>query len=311
MNLTVNHLSSYKNFNNIKIKNKNNPNISFTGSINRKVAHYTGYTLAAALMAMTLSCSSQKSKNVSDKTDTINIISKSNDTSDKITNYEENNNSVVLYHYDPSDNEINGDNYAWKETIYPNGSIEKDSSEYKIHISPNGERTETKTETKDNGEKIITTTFPNGEIEIRTEDATNYTDTLFYANGNIKQIHNKKVEIQKGETPSDNKVLIKEQVLKGYDKNGILLYWESFNDSINMDDYKENFKYDAQNRLIDDSFAKYEYKGNSQIPFRITEELEGCKFITEFDDDGQDTNKYFKASNGVITPFAQIYSENW
>ena len=311
MILTINGISSYNNLashrNNIKKNSQSN--VNFQGSTNtKKIIHYAGYLACAGIIASLLSCSNKKTNNaLLEKNDSIEISIDSSGLNTYQT--EKSDGTEIRYHYLPNDNEVNGDNYAWKETIKPDGRVEIDSMDYKIIKTPSGERIISKVENNNNGTTVIKTTYPDGSTGVRVENGKNYTDTVYWSNGNVKMIRNKEVAVERGKYPSDDKERIINQTYKVYDENGILLYWEVVDSSQQMDE--NNFKYDDLGRIIYDGYMKYEYEGDSEIPILITDELEGCKYIVEYEADGAIKNQYFKASNGVITSHSQIYENNW
>lgn len=310
MNVSINPVSAYNKMPVNKVKHYNNSkNITFQGNEN-KVMRYLSYSAASLAMVAALSCLGSKAQKHANDTDSTNTNTELTDSSNAIENSEDNS-IETHYHYTVQDGEITGNDYSWIEKTYPDGKVEKDSMGYKIIETPDGERTVSTVEQNVNGENVIRTTYPDGSKGIRIENGVNYKDTIFWANGNIKQVKNKEVVIEEGQSksPYDVEELILNQTYKVYDENGTLLYWEVVDNNEKLDE--NNFKYDKQGRLIDNGYTKFEYKDDSKTPFRITDELEGCKYITEMDEDGFETNKYFKASNGVVTPYSIIYSTSW
>lgn len=312
MNISINRISAYSKLPlNTKKQCNNTNNTTFQGIGTNKVMRYLSYSASSLAMLAALSCLGSKTKSQGkDNADSVNI---NTEISSRTNNAEKNENDSIetKYYYTAIDGEITGENYSWVEKTYPDGKIEKDSMGYKIIETPAGERTISTVRRNEKGESIITTNFPDGSREIRIEDGINYKDTIFWANGNIKQIKNKEVLIDQGqlESPCDDEELVVNLTYKAYDENGVLLYWNVVDSNETLDE--NDYKYDKKDRLIDNGFTKYEYKGDSNIPFRTTDELEGCKYITEMNEEGIETKRYFKASNGVITPASELYSISW
>lgn len=310
MNISINPVSTYSKMpDNTKKHCTRSNNPTFKGAGN-KVMRYLSYSAASLTMMAALSCLGSKANNQANDTDSSEINTELPDSS--ISGIDGDNNGVqTQYHYTVKDGEITGDDYSWIEKTYPDGKVEKDSMGYKIIETPDGERTMSVVQKNEKGESVIKTSYSDGSRGIRIENGVNYKDTIFWANGNIKQIKNKEVVIEHGKSksPYDENERIVNQTYKAYDENGILLFWELIDNNEKIDE--NNFKYDKHGRLIDNGFTKYEYEGDSETPFRITDELEGCKYITEMDEDGVEIDRYFKASNGVITPAAKIYSISW
>lgn len=278
---------------------------NYTNNAFRKFGHKTirntGYAILAATMLLTSSCTN-KNKTDSDN----NFITEQTDSFVRSADSIEVESSKIknINHYFPKDNNEISNNPDWTEKIYPDGRVEKDSMGYKIIEMPNGERTVSTKQKNENGDNVITTLFSDGSKEIRIENGKNYKDTLYWTNGNIKQIKNKEVEFEYLDSLNEEKEIIKLQVFKEYDENGILMRWDVIDNNKTLNE--NNFKYDNKGRIIDDGYTKYEYEGEKETPCRTIEEYEGCKLVTEFDTDSiYETKKYFVASNGVITLYTE------
>ena len=310
MNMSINPVSMYARQTSTTNRVKQNKHdIAFQGAISNKTINYAGSFLAGLAMFAAISCTSSKTKPQTD-TDSVSVDNTEIlDTTAFSTDEADNKRVITNYHYFPTDNGISGDNYAWIEKNYPDGRVEIDSMGYKILKTPDGERITSKVEKNDNGDVVVNTLYPDGSFGIRVENGINYKDTIFWANGNVKRIKNKEVVIERAKSPTDDSERIVNQTYKVYDDNGVLLYWEKVDSNEIIDE--NNFKYDDLGRIIDNGFMKYEYEGDSEIPILVIDELEGCKYIIEYDTDGTVKNQYFKASNGVVTPYSQIYEINW
>ena len=312
MNISINAVSMYGRNTNVNKRpkyNNHNSNVSFRGSETTKMVRSIALTVAGMAFLSAISCIGSRVKKQVDNEDGVQVNTEMADISTNNVEQTNSNEVSVHYYYTYSDNEVTGENYSWLEKTYPDGTVEKDSMGYKIIETPNGERTVSVTDKDQNGEIVIKTKYPDGSTGVRIENGINYKDTVFWANGNVKSVKIKNVTIEHGKYPSDDKEMIKNQTYKVYDENGVLLYWELIDSSQKLDE--NNFKYDSLNRIVDNGFTKYEYEGDSEIPFKVTEDLEGCKYITEYDSDGVITNQYFQAENGIITPYTQIYEHNW
>lgn len=302
MDLGINKISLFGNY-----KKINNVHRSTVKNCKNKMLRYTGYAIMSAAMFSAASCSYIKRNKT--KGDVVEIVSKTYETDSDYTsggehNYK-NNNVKKIYHYYPNEGNPNADKYDWVETIYPDGSIFKDSMEYQISITPDGKRTAIHTTKDEFDNTIITTTFPNGSktriTNYKSENVNSQSslEEIYWNNGNIKE---KKYQ---NEYPSDstdiNSPKITEQCNEIYNKDGVLLYWEkSSTDSLKKE---INKTYDNKGRLIYDSLEneKYQYNGTNKKPFRSIAEYEGCQRIKLYKNDGTVKREFFKASDGTIT----------
>jgi len=274
--------------------NSNYHSNSFTGKRKNKTMRNAGLALAATTL-LTLSCTNNKQNNIDNENQNIEM---------QDTFVKNNNNSSKSYYYNPSDDDIvNLDNYAWSETTHSDGSIERDSAGYNIHIAPNGARTVTYTETDDLGNTTTTTEFPDGSRYVRTDfNMDNPKEDLYtekkYSKDSVL-IENKYFNKILSDSVPNGYIVEKSHEI--YNDDGILLKWRS-----NISDperSEKNNKYDKLGRLIYDDIKdeKYVYKNNSDIPSYSFSIYNGCRRITEYDENGLVKKVYFKASDGTIT----------
>ena len=266
----------------------------FTGKRQNNTMRNAGLALAATTL-LTLSCNDNKKNDI----DNINQNIEMQDTFLKSEIYP----SKTYYYTPKEDNVVNLSNYDWSETTYPDGSIKRDSAGYDIHIAPNGARTVTYSEKDDSGNTITTTEFPDGSKYIKTNYNLDDPKEILYTE---KKYNKDSVLI---ENKYFNKILsdsvaneyIVEKSHEVYSDNGILLKWQS--NISNPERDEQNNKYDKLGRLIYDDVKneKYIYNDNSDIPSYSFSIYDGCKRITEYDEDGSVKKVYFKASDGTIT----------
>ena len=257
---------------------------------------------AAALLALT-SCNNKKqdvkSENLTEVVEKKDSTKTFENTNDKPKRY--------FYYYPRSNNEINSGNYDWSETVYPDGSIERDSAGYKITISPSGERTVIKTQKDNKGNTTTTTTEYNDGTKMVFIDFE--TKIPVESNDSIKQnevgAEIDSTKITKDSVKTDS-IKTQKQIFKFYNEKNILLYWDvetetpERKDSINI--------YDNQGRLIYDCAKneKYEYKNKRKTPYLSVTELEGCKRYTIYRKDGSVKSIYFEASDGTKTKLDEM-----
>ena len=306
MIIGVNSVSNYSKFINTNKKNYvKNKNITFESS-SSNVMRKAGMAIAAATLLYSTSCIFPKRSSSNDVISVKSISEKTDSSYISIGEYHYKNNQVrINYHYFPTDNNIDAESYNWSETIYPDGRIEKDSMGYAISITPEGKRTVVKTEQDEYGNLKVATEFPDGTKIVRIDYNTDmpkeilYEETSFWSNGNKKE-HNYFNEYPINKEEPDGEKIIEKSVYK-YNENGVLLMWES--NELDSMRSKDNNKYDKKGRLIYDDLKneKYEYKFNSKKPFRATSEIEGCKRIKLFNQNGSIKKEYFKAKDGTIT----------
>lgn len=269
--------------------------INFCGTKNNALRNI-GYSLLAVSMMAFVSCNSKEKK-----AERYSAGIEQNNTVDF------DNQPQRIYHYDPSDTELKAEDFSWAETIYPDGSVKKDSLGYQISIDPQGLRTVVHSETDEAGNTITETELPDSTKIVKTEFQKNdsneviQTEQIFWPNGNIKE--NRYYSEHPADSNNTNSQKIKENIRKEYNKNGVLICWESNfteperNDSNNI--------YDKHGRIVYDDVKneKFQYKGKNKTPYRSTSECDDCLRITEYDKDGSIKKIFFKASDGTITDF--------
>lgn len=215
-------------------------------------------------------------------------------------------NVKTSYYYFPSENEINANNYSWTKKEYPDGHVEIDSLEYKISISPKGERTEIKTEKDEQGIETVTTTLPDGIRIVKRiypptkENEIIYTEKTYRSDSTLKEIYYyNEYPTDSIHSYTDKKIV---ETRDYYNEKGILVKWEkSGNDD---PERSECFnKYDNKKRLIYDDIGNetYKYKKDSMTPYMSTAVNDNCKRITLYNNDGSVQKVYFEASDGTIT----------
>ena len=279
----------------------NNKKTSFKGIPNGRILKTYGMVLTAAGMLTLTSCNNKKQDVQSE--DLKETVEKKNISSS--SDYIEENKVKTYYHYYPrSNNMISSGDYDWSETVYPDGSIERDSAGYKITIAPDGERTVTKTK-RNNKENTTTTTTEYNDgtkviyIDSETIRPKEYVKDSITAENDLSDKIDTKTAV-KDSTVTDS-IKTQKQIYKYYNDKNILLYWHievttsEQNDSTNV--------YDNQGRLILDCTKneKFEYKNKRKTPYQSVIEIEGCKRYTIYKKDGSIKSIYFKASDGTVT----------
>lgn len=276
---------------------------SFKG-YSKKIIRNTSISLITGLLALS-SCTNKKANTPQD---TFETTEKTENIDSFTTSNIENQRQKVQrsYHYFPKNNNIiNPEQYDWAESLYPDGSIVRDSLEYKIYISPDGKRTVTKTEKDEFGQDSITTNLPDGTTIIRQYHTPTknkeiiFTEKTFRPDKSIKEIR------FYDEYPTDslheNSSKNIKRSLYQYNENNVLIKWES--NISTQDSNKNTNKYDSQNRLVYDGLNNetYMYHGDNEIPYHSISENNGCKRITIYDKEGNIEKIYFEASDGTIT----------
>ena len=265
-----------------------------------------GLAVAAATMLSALSsCSFIKKSPVNNVVEEKLLVEKKDKTYTSVSDeYRFRDNRVQkCYHYFPMDENVSADNYSWAESIYPDGSIERDSMGYKISITPDGKRTVVHNWKDESGHENILKEYPDGTKVQRINYNTGvpkeilYTETIYWPNGNIKEryFYNEYL------SNSDKREKVVEKSIHKYNEDEVLLMWESSQiDSMRSSKYN---KYDKKGRLIYDDVLdeKYQYKGDAKIPYRAVSEKDGCQHIKLLNTDGSIQREYFKAQEGTIT----------
>ena len=300
MNLKINTVPSGNNYNTVYgLKNKN---INFRSTGNKTLRRMS-YALIASAMFTAASCiKNNKNNDVKIKS----TIEETDSSYSSTGEYHYKDKVVTYYHYFPKENNMShADKYDWIETIFPDGRIEKDSIGHKIFIKPDGQRTDIKTEFDKNGNKIITTKFPDGTKFVKTiyktqkDDDYIRTEKKYRKDGTIKES-----QFFREYIPDDttiNKQVVIEKKYQKYNEKGILVYWEASYKG--LDRNNSNNKYDKRGRLIYDDFTneKYYYKGRNKTPYRSESQCEDCLRVTLYKKDGTVKEVFFKASDGTIT----------
>ena len=316
MNLSINPIIFYNRVNytknNVYHKKEVNNNLSFQAVNTVKTAKKVFYPVVFGLLASVYSCTNTGKSNNTDELEETNTpteqIDSSHSSTDKLSITEDNKKNKVekYYHYSPSEKEISSTNYSWVETVYPDGKIEKDSMGYMITISPEGDRTEVKTELDSVGIKTITTILADSDKIVRSEyPPTKEGEILFVENyfrkdGKIKEVHYYK------EYPSDSTDINSQKTVEQedayYNEDEVITKWKT--SVIDSARNESNNIYDRRNRLIYDDVKNetFQYKGKSNTPYRSVSEYHDCKRITMYNKDGSIKEIYFKASDGTITP---------
>ena len=292
MNLKINTNISGNNY---QVHNS----ITFNG-LSRKTIRNAGYVLMAASMLASYSCLNNKPK-----FDTIELTeTKTNDKFDKDTDsIKKQENVKNIYHYFPKKDNIITNEPDWTEKIYPDGRIEIDSLGYKISVSPDGQRTVTKTEKDSIGNTIITTDFPDSTKTVKTYYLTQDPSEIFHIEKTYRSNGKLKESLIYKEHRADSTDTISpkiEQQYKMYNENEVLIYWNC--DSLQSEN-NSNSVYDNNNRLIYDNIKneKFYYKGTEKTPYKSISQIDDCKRITLYNDSGMVKKIYFEASDGTIT----------
>lgn len=308
MNLGINSINLYnqqRQYYNLQSNKRQNITPAFQG-YSLKAAKNMGYMLIAAGLLSLNSCNNTKTP-IQNNDDEIENKEYYNSASSVKSEEQGNSNQIQKsYHYFPKNDDVfTADQYDWVETIYPDGSIIKDSLGYKIYISSDGKRTEVKTEQNEKGMDVITTTLPDGTKIIRqymtpqNSKSLSYEEKTYYPNGKIKEkeIYN--------EYLSDSLGIRAEKTVENnhyfYNEKEILVKWKS---NLIMSDSDSIYnKYDEKKRLVYDNAKKerYLYKGNNVTPYQSVSELDDCKRITLYTDSGTVNKVYFQASDGTVT----------
>ncbi len=273
--------------------------INFCG-VKKNALRNIGYSLLAVSMMACVSCNNNGKplKNSSEK--------EQYDREKASLDLKIMNEPKKYYHYDPSDNNnIDANSYSWTETVFPDGSVKKDSLGYQISIDPQGLRTVVHSETDEAGNTITETELPDSTKIVKTEYQSNdsneviQTEQIFWPNGNIKE--NRYYSEHPADSSNINSQKIKENKRKEYNENGVLIYWES--NSTEPESNDSNNIYDKHGRIVYDDVRneKFQYKGKNKIPYRSTSECDDCLRITEYNKDGSIKKIFFKASDGTIT----------
>ena len=279
-----------------------NSKIAFNSKLSKARAWGCAFS-AAALMSLS-ACINSNNKNADTyEKENVSVIDKNISNVLSENKKTENNKAYRSYHYFPTDDNITAENFSWSEIVYPDGRIEKDSLGHKIYISADGKRTIIKTEKNEQGFVTITKIFPDNSKRVYSNYSQDgdslYVEKEYWPNGNLKE--NKYFNEYVKNYVNDSIIKIKEEEYELYNENEVLIYWEStISDPERSSKYN---KYDKQRRIIYDDIKqeKYQYKGNSKIPFQSYSEHDGCKRITLYNPDGSVKNIYFKAKDGTIT----------
>ncbi len=260
------------------------------------VLRNTAFVLAATSL-LTGACTSKS------KEDTNNSNTEICDSINDKLNLKKNYSSTTYYYYPTEDGRIDINNYKWSETKYSNGKIVRDSVGHKILITPDGERTETYSQNDKFGNKITTTKFHNGRTRIRTDYKLADPEEILFT----EHTYNKdNVVIESkyyNKMPSDSipGYYTVEQSHEIRNDKGVLLRWES---NVRDPERNESYnKYDKLDRLVYDDVRDehYVYNDSSKIPKYSYSIYDGCKRITEYDENAVIKKVYFKASDGTIT----------
>ena len=279
---------------------KHAPAPSFHG-LKNDMYKYTGLGLAALAMFATISCNGRKTDAIYTKEDTvenkveINIndnIQTEQNLPDKAPR--------TIYHYNPSDDVVHAEDYSWREVIYPDGKVKRDSMGYDITIDSNGGRTIEYKMTDNRGNFITIKEFPDGTKVALTDyyipNESLSVKTTYWANGNIRlrEYFNKY-------PAADSLTHAVDTAKYEYNQEGILLRWiDGIKDPERSD---SNNVYDRYGRLEYDDVAneRYFYKGKNKTPYQATSEYDGCIRYKIFNPDSTLNRVYFKATDGTIT----------
>lgn len=288
MNLKINPISTANYYHN---------NIAFN-SRSRKLLRNSCYALMAAAMLTTAACSNKNKTDNSQSpaSDSLFFDTDSFETQNRVQN---------IYHYFPTEDGSISSVPDWSEKIYPDGRREIDSLEYKISVDTNGEKTVVKTETDSLGNTVITTNYPDSTKTVQTIHILNSpnekleSEKTYWSNGKLKE--NKIYYEHPSDSTDVNSPLSVTENYERYNEKGVLLFWESANNTPDNNDSINT--YDSKNRLIFNAAENenYQYKGDEKTPFRSVAEYNGCKRITLYNDSGDVKRIYFEASDGTIT----------
>ena len=287
MNLKINSIPSTNYYHN---------NISFN-SRSHNILRKGCYALMAAAMLTTTACTNKN------RTDNSQISADSSFLA--VDSIEIKNRVQNIYHYFPTEDGSISSTPDWLEKIYPDGRKEIDSLEYKISVDADGEKTIAKTETDSLGNTIITTNYPDSTKTVQTiyklidPNEKLESEKTYWSNGKLKE--NKIYYEHPSDSTDVNSPLSVTESYERYNENGILLIWESVNNTPENNDSTNT--YDSKNRLIFNvtKNENYQYKGDEKTPFRSVAEYNGCKRITLYTDSGDVKRIYFEASDGTIT----------
>lgn len=268
-------------------------NYSFKGN---NTLRNTGFALAATTL-LTGACDTKPQK------DTNPINTELCDTTNNKINSDNIGSSKIYYYYPTENGRLDLNKYDWSETRYNDGRIIRDSAGYNILITPNDEKTITYSQEDEFGNKTTTIKYPNGKTFVRTDyKLKNPAEILYtehtYNKDNViveSKYYNK---MPSDSIPGDFTI---EQSNEIRNDEGILLRWES-----NVRDPERNKsynKYDKLGRLIydDEKDEHYVYKNSDQFPKYSYSIYDGCKRITEYDENAAIKKVYFKASDGTIS----------
>ena len=264
-----------------KNNNSNNNQVAFKMEVTRPLRK-VGFALLAATLGLS-SCNNQQNKN---------------DTENKST--------YAAYFIENEDPEI----FYGTKTLQDGTKI----TSIKLDIDKN-EYT-----------RLTTTDFPDGSKTIRYDIPERihpyYYEESFWPNGNKKEEKFCDIWEREFETPEynpatggfDGFTIVHEENIEGYynkyNENGILIAWE--NRMIEENDGEEA-KYDKLGRVVYSEVhdKHYEYHGNTDVVSKFTSSENGCKHIIEYDKDGKETNNYFLAKDGTVTPYSVIENVDW
>jgi len=194
MNLSIGRVSfggyNYFTARNLQSRQKNNE-VQFKGS-SFNTARAFGYTFIAAAMLSLASCNNNKNKTDKDVVTTVQTdidIQPAQVIQEPAAKMK----SVKIYHYNPTDEPLNPENYSWTETKFPDGSIEKDSLGYQISITADGKRKSVHTETDEQGNTTTTIIYPDSTKFVRIDyttykpDEILFTETKYRSDGSMAE----------------------------------------------------------------------------------------------------------------------------